>query len=144
MEAWAKRFQQEQMGFRVAGGAYDTPDKTPAIGVYVHRDNPLRNLSLPQLDALYSSDRLRGASAPITRWGEFEYTRENVLRRDYPLSRVVYIHVNKDPSKPWDPKVREFLSFVPSREGQQCVADAGVFTPLPEAILEQERAKLER
>lgn len=241
--SFTRVYPYEQMGFRVAGGAYDTPDKTPAIGVYVHRDNPLRNLSLPQLDALYSSDRLRGASAPITRWGQlgltgdwadkpitiygiprifgtaefirirafrgggwagsvrlppgaptalavnagevfftamikaleadkyaigflvghhatpgvkplalaerddgpyFEYTRENVLRRDYPLSRVVYIHVNKDPSKPWDPKVREFLSFVLSREGQHCVADAGVFTPLPEAILEQERAKLER
>lgn len=41
-----------------------------ALGVFVHRDNPLECLTLQQVDAIFSSTRNGGADAPINTWGE--------------------------------------------------------------------------
>ncbi len=41
-----------------------------ALGVFVHRDNPLECLTLAQVDAIFSSTRNGGLDAPITTWGE--------------------------------------------------------------------------
>lgn len=40
------------------------------LAVYVHRDNPIEGLSLPQVDAIFSATRRLGAPADITRWGQ--------------------------------------------------------------------------
>jgi phosphate transport system substrate-binding protein len=40
-----------------------------ALAVFVHRDNPVNGLSLPQLDAIFSSTYRLG-HAPIRRWGQ--------------------------------------------------------------------------
>jgi phosphate transport system substrate-binding protein len=45
----------------------------------------------------------------------------------YPLSRQLYLYVNKAPNKPLDPKILEFLKFANSQEGQTIVAKAGVY-----------------
>lgn len=71
-----------------------------------------------------------------------EGTRETVASREYPLSRSVYAVVNKAPEDAWDPKIREFMSFVLSLEGQQVVAAEGGYLPLVASIVEAERAKL--
>jgi phosphate transport system substrate-binding protein len=71
-----------------------------------------------------------------------EGTRESVASREYPLSRSVYAVVNQAPDTAWDPKIREFMSFVLSREGQQVVAAEGGYLPLVARIVEAERAKL--
>ena len=67
-------------------------------------------------------------------------TRENVLNRGYPLTRTVYIDVD---STPVDPRVREFLRFVLSAEGQRCVERQSVYLPLPGGFTRAELAKLE-
>ncbi len=41
-----------------------------ALGVFVHRDNPLECLTLAQVDAIFSSTRNGGLDAPIATWGE--------------------------------------------------------------------------
>lgn len=41
-----------------------------ALGVFVHRDNPLECLSLQEVDAIFSSTRSGGADAAITSWGQ--------------------------------------------------------------------------
>lgn len=41
-----------------------------ALGVFVHRDNPIECLTLSQVDAILSSTRLGGANEAITLWGE--------------------------------------------------------------------------
>jgi len=41
-----------------------------ALGVFVHRDNPLECLSLQEVDAIFSSTRAGGADAAITTWGQ--------------------------------------------------------------------------
>jgi len=39
-----------------------------AVVVFVHPDNPLQRIALPELDAIYSQDRRCGAAQPIRRW----------------------------------------------------------------------------
>jgi phosphate transport system substrate-binding protein len=70
-------------------------------------------------------------------------TVENVYSHAYPLSRFVYIFVNRPPGKALEPKVKEFLQLVLSREGQDVVAREGVYIPLTPEMVREERAKLE-
>jgi len=71
----------------------------------------------------------------------YEATMENVVSGKYPLSRMLYIYVIKEPNKPLPELQREFLKFVLSQEGQQIVAKDG-YLPLPAAIAAKEAAKL--
>ena len=61
---------------RVAGGAHADKAKTSTMAVFVRRDNPLRQLTLLQLDALLSATRRRGHPAAITTWGQLGLTGE--------------------------------------------------------------------
>jgi phosphate transport system substrate-binding protein len=70
-------------------------------------------------------------------------TVENVYSHAYPLSRFVYIFVNRPPGKALEPKVKEFLELVLSREGQDVVAREGVYIPLTPEMVREERAKLD-
>jgi phosphate transport system substrate-binding protein len=71
----------------------------------------------------------------------FEATYANALSGKYPLSRYLYIYINKDPKKPIDPLTREFLKFVLSKEGQEIVVKDG-FLPLTAKMEAEEVAKL--
>ena len=42
-----------------------------------------------------------------------------------------------------DPKVREYLRYVLSRQGQQAVAHEGIYLPLPPAVASEQRMKLD-
>ena len=70
-------------------------------------------------------------------------TLEAVASHAYPLSRYVYIFVNRPPGKPLEPKVKEFLKLVLSREGQQAVANDGVYIPLNADVVREELRKLD-
>lgn len=70
-------------------------------------------------------------------------TLESVTDHKYPLSRFAYIYVNRAPGKPIDPNVKEFLRLVLSKEGQEVVAQQGLYIPLTAAIAAEELAKLE-
>jgi phosphate transport system substrate-binding protein len=67
---------------------------------------------------------------------------EDVVKGTYPLSRYLYIYVNKGPGKPLDPLVREFLKLVLSREGQEVVVKDG-YLPLTTDIVKAEQGKVE-
>ncbi len=41
-----------------------------ALAVYVHKDNPVKGLTIPQVDAIFSSTRKCGYPEDITRWGQ--------------------------------------------------------------------------
>jgi len=198
-----------------------------ALAVYVNKDNPVRHLSIEQVDAIFSSTRACGGPANISSWsqlglgeqwtqpislygrnsasgtygyfkehalckGDFkdsvkeqpgsatviegvsndragigysgmgyrtagvrilplaplgsttavEATVENVYAGTYPLSRYLYIYVNKAPGRPLDPLVKQFLLYVLSQEGQEVVVKDG-FIPLMEEIVKVELKKLE-
>ncbi len=46
------------------------PVAIDALAVYVHKDNPLVSLSIPQVDALFSATRKCGHPADIAVWGD--------------------------------------------------------------------------
>lgn len=197
-----------------------------ALAVYVNKDNPLQQLTLQEVDAIFSKGRACGGKA-IANWGQasvqgqwagqpislygrnsasgtYGFFKEHALCKGdfkdtvkeqpgsasvvqgvtedrfgigysgigyrtsgvkplklaakkgapyystdasevysghYPLSRFLYVYVNKAPNKPLDPMVREYLKFILSQEGQQTVVKDG-FLPLTAKTLQEELAKL--
>jgi phosphate transport system substrate-binding protein len=65
-------------------------------------------------------------------------TKENIRNRTYPLTRVVYVFLNRAPGKPVDPKVEAFLRYILSRDGQQEVISEGAYLPLPARIVAEQ------
>jgi phosphate transport system substrate-binding protein len=57
-------------------------------------------------------------------------TLETVHNNTYPLTHHVYFFFNRDPGKPIDPRIDEFLHFILSQQGQACVQRDGRFLPL--------------
>ncbi len=80
---------------------------------------------------------------PIAKTGQqYVYpTHENIVSGHYPLSRYLYIYVNRRPTQPLSPTVREFIRFVFSAEGQALVAKEG-YVPISADIARQELAKV--
>ena len=72
----------------------------------------------------------------------FDGSYGNVTSGKYPLSRYLYIYVNKAPGKPLDPLVREYLKLILSREGQEVVVKDG-YLPLAPSVVAEELKKLE-
>lgn len=70
-------------------------------------------------------------------------TIETVYNHTYPLSRYVYVYVNRKPGTPLEPKIKEFLKAVLSKQGQDVVAGEGVFMPLLPEVVKEELAKLD-
>lgn len=70
-------------------------------------------------------------------------TIENVQNRSYPLAGEVFFFMNRKPGTPLDPKVREFMRYVLSRQGQAQVMRDGKYLPLTAALAEQGRSALD-
>jgi phosphate transport system substrate-binding protein len=51
--------------------------------------------------------------------------------------------VNHKPGTPWDPKVREFLRYVLSQEGQEVIMRDGKYLPLNAEIDQKQLKKLD-
>lgn len=199
-----------------------------ALAVYVNKDNPIKGLSLPQLDGIFSKTKRSGIGKDITTWGQlgltgdwanrtislygrnsasgtygffkehalfkgdykdevkeqpgsasvvqgvtedrygigysgvgyktsgvrivplskkdgetfYDGTYEHVLSGKYPLSRFLFIYVNRKPNQPLDPLLKEFLKFVLSYEGQSIVIKDG-YLPLPTKVVLEELKKLD-
>lgn len=70
-------------------------------------------------------------------------TIETVQNRTYPMLLEVYYYLDREPGKPVDPKLKEFLRFALSREGQEAIAKDGKYLPLTRAAVHQQLKKLE-
>jgi phosphate transport system substrate-binding protein len=70
-------------------------------------------------------------------------TLETVHDRTYPLYGQYYFYLNRAPGKPVDPKVEEFLRFVLSQEGQECVQREGRYLPLTADVVREQLKKLD-
>ena len=68
---------------------------------------------------------------------------ESVRDRSYPLARTQFWYFNRRPDSPIDPKVREFLRYTLSREGQEAVQRDGKFLPLTAELARQALAAIE-
>ncbi|MDB6126826.1 MAG: hypothetical protein JWM35_722 [Verrucomicrobia bacterium] len=72
-----------------------------------------------------------------------EHTIENVQNRTYPLFNELFMFANVKPGTPLDPKVKEFLRFILSQEGQAEVARDGKYLPLTAEVVREQLKKLE-
>jgi phosphate transport system substrate-binding protein len=72
-----------------------------------------------------------------------ELTLENVQNRTYPLTRDVYYYLNREPGKPLAPRLKEFLRYILSREGQDAVMRDGKYLPLTAEAAREQLKKLE-
>ena len=70
-------------------------------------------------------------------------TAETVSNRTYPLIRDAYVYVNRVPGRAMEPKTKEFLRFVLSREGQQIIANTDMYYPLTRDELRRQLQKLD-
>lgn len=71
-------------------------------------------------------------AVPLSKKGSalVEANTDNALNGSYPLSRALYVYINKAPNKPLLPLEREFVKLVLSRQGQEIVVKDG-YIPLP-------------
>jgi phosphate transport system substrate-binding protein len=218
IEAFEAKYGYKPTGIAVA---------IDALAVYVHKDSPIKGLTMSQVDAIFSSTRKCGSKEEINNWdqlgvtgplagkevqiygrnsvsgtygyfkehalckGDFksnvneqpgsasvvqsvatslnaigysgigyktsgvravplakkegtpfeEATEANAISGKYPLARALYVYVNKAPGKPLDPMVKEFMTLVLSKDGQQVVEKDG-YVALPAAVAVKELAKL--
>ncbi len=207
IEAFEKRYGYKPLAIPVA---------IDALAVYVHKDNPIKGMSIAEVDAVFSSTRKCKHDKDISNWGDLgmsgnwgdkviqlygrnsvsgtygyfkkkglckgdfkntvneqpgsasvvqsvsssingigysgigyktsgvkavaitkkkggkyvDATPENALTGDYPLSRFLYVYVNKHPNKPLAPLDREFIKMVLSKTGQEVVVKDG-YIPMP-------------
>jgi phosphate transport system substrate-binding protein len=85
----------------------------------------------------YKTSDVKALKVALTATDEaFGTDAANVYSGKYPLSRYLYVYVNKAPNRPLDPLVREFLKFVLSREGQEIVIKDG-YLPITREIHEE-------
>ncbi len=198
-----------------------------ALAVFVNKDNPIKGMTIPEVDAIFSSTRKCGAAQNITNWGQLalsgswsnrpiqlfgrnsvsgtygyfkkkalckgdfknnvneqpgsasvvqsvsgslnavgysgigyktssvralplakkpgqpfvEASPENAIKGTYPLSRFLYVYVNKHPNKPLAPLEREFLKMVLSKEGQAVVVKDG-YIPLPAKVVARQLMRI--
>lgn len=64
---WVFRYRPTRI--EVMTGSLATPGQSPALGVFVHRDNPLARLTFAQLDAVFGGEPRRAVPA-IRTWGQ--------------------------------------------------------------------------
>ncbi len=202
------------------------PVAIDALAVMVNKDNPIKGLTIPQVDAIFSSTLKCGHPTEIETWGDagvtvwgsksiqlygrnsvsgtygyfkenalckgdfksnvneqpgsasvvqsvttsangigysgmgyttsgirmvplakkegqpfVEAKPENALNGTYPLTRYLYVYVNKKPNQPLPPLENEFMKMVLSKAGQQVVIKDG-YIPLPAKIVEKVLATL--
>ncbi len=70
-------------------------------------------------------------------------TIENIQDRSYPLAGEVYFYMNRKSGTPLDPKLREFMRYVMSREGQAQVMRDGKYLPLTAELVAKGRKALD-
>ena len=127
----------------------------------VDRQHPQgRSLTIQQMLADLSKDKYGIAYCPLHYTKDFpqvkpvavaldehgpyvEPTRASYQDRTYPLTRGIYIYLNRVPGQPVDPRMKEFLRYILSREGQQEIATYNRYLPLPAEVVREQLKKLE-
>jgi phosphate transport system substrate-binding protein len=69
------KFGYDPLSVPISGGSYRHFGALDAVGFFVHKDNPIEQISFKQLDQMYSSSHARGGAA-ITKWGDLGLTGE--------------------------------------------------------------------
>jgi phosphate transport system substrate-binding protein len=70
-----------------------------------------------------------------------EPNSDNAYSGQYPISRFLYIYLNKSPNQALDPLRSEFVKYVYSKQGQEAVVKDGYF-PVTGEIAKEDLAAL--
>ena len=73
----------------------------------------------------------------------YAYSLDNLRSRRYPLYDEIYAFGDAASAPELDPKVREYLRFIVSREGQACVQRDGKYLPLTAEVSREQLIKLD-
>lgn len=73
----------------------------------------------------------------------YALTAQTAEARTYPLVRTIDVALDRTPGAAITPKVKEFLRFILSREGQRIIVSDGAYLPLSAATLRQQRQRLQ-
>jgi phosphate transport system substrate-binding protein len=73
---FVEKFGYKPLAVSVSGGSFAVKAFTDCIVFIVNKDNPLSEITYPQLDAIYSATHNRGIKEPITKWGQLGLTGE--------------------------------------------------------------------
>lgn len=70
-------------------------------------------------------------------------TLESFRDRSYPLVTGLYIYLDREPGKPLPSRLKQFLAYILSKEGQQRVAEDGMYIPLTAELAREQLRKLD-
>ena len=125
-------------------------DETPTGAQVVSTQSLLEDLSKDRYGIAYSNlgypaqTKVKQLAIAEKQGGPYvEMTVETIQNRTYPLYSEEYFYINRKPGQPVDPKVKEFLRYVLSREGQQEVMHDGKFLPLTAAAVREQLKRLD-
>lgn len=92
----------------------------------------------------YAGPDVKALAIGVTPAGPFySVTEQTLIDRTYPLARVIPAVIDRTPGMPVDAKVREFLRYLLSREGQEVVLRDGRYLPLSPVAAQKEVRKLD-
>jgi len=72
----------------------------------------------------------------------YRATHANLIAQKYPLTRIIPAFVDCAPGEPVDPKLREFLRYILSREGQRALVRYSDYLPLGADAIRRQVEKL--
>ena len=116
---------------------------------YIEADQIADNLGKDRYGIAYNryrGDRPKVKRLAVAAGGSkdcVEHTIDNIQKRTYPLYNEQYFYTSVKPGTAMDPKVREFLRYVLSQEGQADVMRDGKYLPLTADVVREQLKKLE-
>jgi phosphate transport system substrate-binding protein len=108
-------------------------------GVYILRALSKDRYGIAFANVLYANPMVKTvalASEPDQPY--YEPTKENVWLHRYPISRFTTLVINRPPGKPVEPKVKEFVRYILSKEAMAAVVRDGSYLPLTEELIEKQ------
>ena len=106
-------------------------------------------LGIAYAPAAYANAEVKALPLAETKGGPYiALSPASVADRSYPLHRPVYLVYTMDDRNTdlmptlGDPRVKEFIRYILSRQGQQDVAEEGSYLPLPAPIVQAQLEKL--
>lgn len=88
--AYQKVTGQKLTPITVLTGSYGNQDKIMALGIFVHKDNPVAQLTFAQLDAIWGAEHKRGAKENIRTWEQLDLGKEWAERTIHPYSGLAF------------------------------------------------------
>ena len=71
----------------------------------------------------------------------FEATKQNAYAGKYPITRFMYVYMNKNPSSSLEPLRAEFIRFIYSKQGQSATTKDGYY-PMPFVFAQEDKNRL--